>query len=192
MSLRRAPIAPPTVALLCVDALTRVAAFQQPDPPLAWAGQAARILRHGRDHGWIIVHVLRGRVCGMRWRAADGLSPLPYERVFHREAPSAFSAFGVHHVVSAAREVIVVGRSVQAGISATLLDGVGLGLSIILAADAIQAPAPELADVADLAGRSGLVLQNAARLLAAAPPLRLVHGGQALRVEYQGGVVDEG
>lgn len=176
------------VLLLCLDTLEVAAAGHGFGAPPAWTGNAARLLAHARAEGWIVAHVLRRRPNdGARWRPVDGLAPRPFERVFHRDRPSAYSSPEFAMVTAGEAEIVMVGRSSDGAFLATASDALARGLNIAIASDAVAAPLGERASLSAMAqripqrGEGVLTIQNAIQLVAAAPRLRLLEGGAGLR-----------
>jgi nicotinamidase-related amidase len=180
--------------LLCLDTLEVAAAGHGFGAPPAWTGNAARLLSHARSQGWIVAHVLRRRPNdGSRWRAVEGLAPRPFERVFHRDRPSAYSSPEFAMVAAGEAEIVMVGRSTDGAFVATASDALARGMNIAIASDAVAAPLGERASLSAIAqrmpqlGQGALTIQNAIQLVAAAPRLRLLEGGAARSTQVPGG-----
>jgi nicotinamidase-related amidase len=175
--------------VVCLDALEPVIDCDVPKPGGAgWTRNARRVLDHARRCGWSIAHVIavRPSLGGGRWRAAPGLGPAPSEPVFHRPEPSAFSSydFAAFAARSGRAELLLIGMSVEASCLATALEGVRLGRSVAVAADATAIPPVERDGLAGLMrvarpGPARLRIEHTARLLSGAPGLRLIPGGRA-------------
>jgi nicotinamidase-related amidase len=180
---RQAATAAPTL-LLCLDTLELAVQQARRAPAPAWTANAARLLDHARREGWIVAHVLRRPTDDReRWRAAEGLAPRPFERVFHRTAPSAFGHPEFAALAPCAAEVVMVGCSSDAAALATARDALAKGHALAIASDAVAAPQLEWARLASLTrpstGEGRLTIQNTVRLIAAAPRLQVLEGGLA-------------
>jgi nicotinamidase-related amidase len=174
------------VLLLCLDTLEIAASGSGFGAPPAWTAAAARLLAHARAQGWIVAHVLRRRPNdGSRWRPVEGLAPRPFERVFHRDRPSAYSSPEFAMLSAGEAEIVMVGRSTDGAFLATASDALARGMNIAIASDAVAAPLGERASLSAMAqrirqgGEGALTIQNAVQLVAAAPRLRLLDGGAA-------------
>jgi nicotinamidase-related amidase len=176
--------------LLCLDAVGLVADSDTAPADAAWRAKAAGLLGHAREHGWSIGHVVscRPRPGEAAWRSLSGLAPDPWEPVYHREQPSAFSNAALRAALSAGPrwEVVLCGVSTRGSGLATALDALRFVLRLTIAADAAWLPPAERDGLDGLlrlqrAGHApGAVrLASTEALLRPWRPLRLVQGGRA-------------
>ena len=97
--------------------------------------------------------------------------PLPFERVLHRDPPSAFGARGLAEVVKPGGRMVAVGCSADSAMLLTFRDAMSRQLRVAAPTDAIQVPTAERAQIAALAAQGvdpeggRFVLQTTARLL---------------------------